>query len=392
MSFPPPPPPGPSFPGVSGPGQFPLPTRPLTPAEFAALPHDDAGPRLVTAIWIMIAVSASFLGLRVYSKYLRHHNLWWDDWVLVGAWLCITAESGLLTYATTLGYGRHIYDLPFNLGVINKTILTINIAGTLSLTAATWSKTSFGLTLLRLTEGWMRVLIWFIIVTINVAMGLSALFAWVRCTPVRKSWSPFDAGTCWEASVIVNYNIFSAAYSAAMDLALALLPWKLIWGLQMKKKEKIGVAVAMSCGVFAAITAIVKTTKIPKMLSMDTYDGIDLFIWGNAESCVTIIAASIPILRVFVRDATTTARRYYGTAGADTHAANGYNLGSKSHTVVISSRPRTARDKEDDWSDKSTINEQRTSSSMGRAVQSEVGVEYGGRKNLEYGMRVFPGA
>ncbi len=34
-----------------------------------------------------------------------------------------------------------------------------------------------------------------------------------------------------------------------MDLALALLPWKLIWNLQMKKKEKFGVAVAMSCGI-----------------------------------------------------------------------------------------------------------------------------------------------
>jgi hypothetical protein len=46
--------------------------------------------------------------------------------------------------------------------------------------------------------------------------------------------------------VVANYR---AAYSAAMDFTLALLPWKLIWGLQMKKKEKVGVAVAMSCGV-----------------------------------------------------------------------------------------------------------------------------------------------
>ena len=34
-----------------------------------------------------------------------------------------------------------------------------------------------------------------------------------------------------------------------MDMLLALLPWTVIWGLQMKLKEKIGVAVAMSCGV-----------------------------------------------------------------------------------------------------------------------------------------------
>lgn len=44
-------------------------------------------------------------------------------------------------------------------------------------------------------------------------------------------------------------DILLAAYSAAMDLALALLPWKLIWCLKMRTKEKIGVGIAMSMGV-----------------------------------------------------------------------------------------------------------------------------------------------
>ena len=38
-------------------------------------------------------------------------------------------------------------------------------------------------------------------------------------------------------------------YSAAMDLTLALLPWTLVWKLQMKPAEKVGVAIAMSMGV-----------------------------------------------------------------------------------------------------------------------------------------------
>jgi hypothetical protein len=40
-----------------------------------------------------------------------------------------------------------------------------------------------------------------------------------------------------------------AGYSGIMDLVLALLPWTVIWKLQMKRKEKIGVALAMSMGV-----------------------------------------------------------------------------------------------------------------------------------------------
>jgi hypothetical protein len=34
-----------------------------------------------------------------------------------------------------------------------------------------------------------------------------------------------------------------------MDFILAILPWKLLWSLQMKSHEKIGVAVCMSIGV-----------------------------------------------------------------------------------------------------------------------------------------------
>jgi hypothetical protein len=43
--------------------------------------------------------------------------------------------------------------------------------------------------------------------------------------------------------------IYPIAYSGAMDLVLALLPWTVILKLQMKMKEKIGVALAMSMGV-----------------------------------------------------------------------------------------------------------------------------------------------
>lgn len=42
--------------------------------------------------------------------------------------------------------------------------------------------------------------------------------------------------------------VVTPAYSAASDFLLALIPWTLLIGLQMKKPEKIGVGVAMSMG------------------------------------------------------------------------------------------------------------------------------------------------
>jgi hypothetical protein len=40
-----------------------------------------------------------------------------------------------------------------------------------------------------------------------------------------------------------------AVWSAIIDVALALLPWKILWNLQMRFAEKIGVGVAMSLGL-----------------------------------------------------------------------------------------------------------------------------------------------
>jgi hypothetical protein len=77
----------------------------------------------------------------------------------------------------------------------------------------------------------------------------SALSTWIECTPMEKAWNTAIEGTCWDPSVTVNYGIFNAAWCAAVDFTLALLPWHLIWRLQLRFREKIGVGIAMSMGV-----------------------------------------------------------------------------------------------------------------------------------------------
>jgi len=67
---------------------------PLTPEQLAALPHDNAGPRLNVVIWVLTGLSGVFLCLRLYCKRLRGKGLWWDDWLLTAAWVSVF-PSGL---------------------------------------------------------------------------------------------------------------------------------------------------------------------------------------------------------------------------------------------------------------------------------------------------------
>lgn len=68
------------------PQQYAAPAAP-TPEELALLPHDNGGPKLNAVIWLLTGISAVFLGLRVYCKFLRHKGLWWDDYLLIMAWV-----------------------------------------------------------------------------------------------------------------------------------------------------------------------------------------------------------------------------------------------------------------------------------------------------------------
>jgi len=146
-----------------------------------------------------------------------------------------------------MGFGKRTSDIPVeNLVTI---ALGSSIAASISCFASTLSKISFGVTLLRLTTGYVRAFVWFCIITLFLIMIPSSMSTWISCRPAAKAWNNSIEGTCWDPSRTVNYGIFNAAWCAAADFALALLPWYLIWGLQLRLREKIGVGIAMSMGV-----------------------------------------------------------------------------------------------------------------------------------------------
>lgn len=120
---------------------------------------------------------------------------------------------------------------------------------------------------------------------------------------------------------------------------------------------------------------------------MHVDDNIDLMLWGNAESSITIIAASIPILRVLIRDVRTTMRS--NRSGNGTSGAKSSQKDSRSglrSTVTITGARRGPRvpDKDgnfvrmDDESDKSIL-----SPVSGITKTDEYAVEYHHRKDYE---------
>lgn len=209
-----------------------------------------SGPEILGIVWGMTAFSSIFLVLRLWVKLRSHKGLWWDDHLLAASWCMLALFASATTVCVHVGLGHHvrskdILQTPLQLGV--------NVATLFSVLGAAWSKTSFALTLLRITrEGGRRVVylgIWGVIVSMNLVLVMNGIIQFTWCMPAAKAWDPTVEGTCWKRSVVVQYTQFAAYYSAAMDFALALVPWKVLLGLRMRLKEKVGVLVCMSLGM-----------------------------------------------------------------------------------------------------------------------------------------------
>lgn len=214
----------------------------------------DYGSQLNAAMWLMVSVAALFLFTRLYLKKCQNRGLWWDDYALLGAWICQTTQACLVTYTITLGYGKP-GSIPAS--KVAQFLLPVNFLSSFLITGNLLGKLSFGLTLLRIPVAWMRLAVLFIIITLTVTLCMSTALVWMECLGVKK------LSYCIDPRVSLTYNMFSCVYSAVMDLVLAFLPWKFIWSLQMSQKEKIGVVIAMSMGVFAGVAAALKTVTFP---------------------------------------------------------------------------------------------------------------------------------
>ncbi|KAK9415249.1 hypothetical protein SUNI508_02097 [Seiridium unicorne] len=265
-----------------------------------SLPHDNFGPQVNVCVWVLSSMAAAWLILRVYYKFLRQKRLWWDNYILIASWLMLLGGNISITFAVTFGFGKHSYDIePHKFSPMR---LVSNFAGTFIIIGAAWSKTAFAVTLLRISSGWQKFFIWFIIISVNAVLGVSGVTTWTRCWPLEKTWVMSLTGTCWSYSINVYYNIFTAAYSGLMDVTLALLPWNILWGLSVDRKEKLSALAAMSMGLLAGITSFAKIYAIQDSGKSDIVNAVQLVILATAEISVTIIAASVPLLRALARD------------------------------------------------------------------------------------------
>lgn len=200
-----------------------------TPINASPVSNDNRASSLNAVVWLLCALSASFVGPRFYSRIAITRNLGWDDWTILAALVSkvvpqtrckylsheqifTIAFSICVTLYTVNGGGRHFARL--NNSQIELATKYNWLNHTFAIFSVTISKVSVALLILRLLgpSKWRK---WFLYILSSLSClfgGLAAIFIWVQCTPVETLWIP-TAGTCWDLTAVNNYDLFVSSKS-----------------------------------------------------------------------------------------------------------------------------------------------------------------------------------
>ncbi|PZD25942.1 hypothetical protein A1F96_08006 [Pyrenophora tritici-repentis] len=143
--------------------------------NWTSNPEETHGSLMAISLWAMGGVSLLFLVIRCYIRQ-KQKKFWYDDGVLVVSWFLLLVQIILNQLNINLGFGKHALDINF---ANFERITYYGASGlTVSIFAIILSKISFGLTLLRLTEGWLKAWVWFAIATLFIFAVPVAIIPW----------------------------------------------------------------------------------------------------------------------------------------------------------------------------------------------------------------------
>ncbi|KAF5501665.1 hypothetical protein CGCS363_v006262 [Colletotrichum siamense] len=259
---------------------------------------ESKGTSIIATICIIVGISTLFVLGRLFvrTKILGKAQL--DDHLTVLSLLLSYVTVGLEIWAVQSGNGRHV-------GTLSTEQQSAAVLSTISgfppnVLAYTVPKFAVVALLVRiLNPGRVhRIVLWSLATICLVLVLLCIIILFAQCTPSRAQWDfTITEKSCWSPWVLIDVAILTGAYSAALDLYLAIYPATVLMRLQMNIKKKLILSVALGIGSISCFISIYKSTRLPSLASKDfTYDSADLVVWTVVEGNTLIIASCIPVL------------------------------------------------------------------------------------------------
>jgi len=261
------------------------------------------GPTIIAVMWLEQILAFAFVGLRLVcrtSLTAKSAKGGADDILMVISTLLMLGYTAFCTAAALNGFGQHFADLELSqfitankLEIIGQTFCIIGIATSKAAVAAFQMRIY--------TKQWHMIVLWMSIVGVSGICFFTALFDFVRCSPVEAVWNPtITDAVCFVSTGSFTYlSVSLSVICSFVDFVYAILPWVALWNLQMPKNTKLVICSAMSLSIFAGICGIVRAVNLLGLNARSdySYETVGLILWSSTELLVTIMTACIPCYR-----------------------------------------------------------------------------------------------
>ncbi|KAL3711016.1 hypothetical protein TMatcc_004813 [Talaromyces marneffei ATCC 18224] len=303
--------------------------------------------------WVFTGIAMATVGLKLFARGHVAKDLGWDDFFIFVAMAFSIIATALVSYAVTLGLGRHSAAVVAEHGMERyDSAAKWQIVGFL-IDAGSFSFPNISIAILIhkiLDPNKFRTISLYILTVLQVVFAMiSVVLVFVQCKPTGILWDPrlLAEGSC-DPDLFNDFTYWVSAYTTLTDIILAVVPVTVFWKLQMRTSTKVAVCIMMSLTLLSAIVTIVKATYLHLFTdhSDPLYNVVPLVLWGLIEQNVVIIAACVPTLRPFFRRAFASKGSRSGNSdGSHVHSSHGFKLSSNAGHSGFQ-RPKPASESE----------------------------------------------
>ncbi|KAJ6258554.1 hypothetical protein Dda_6598 [Drechslerella dactyloides] len=308
--------------------------------------------------WVPAAVALCFFIVRLAVKMVGHGTpgLQLDDIFVTFAAAAVIAMSVIHTVMTPISVelGLLVFGLVQpgpNFMADTQRYLRLQFTTITLFWNVLWAvKFSLLIFIWRLTEGLPTMRRWWWgVLGFNIIMWISAILSqYLNCRPLSTAFKigP-EACESLHPGTSARALLYAMIADITTDLTIIALPLRLLWGLKINRKQKMGLVLIFSLGVLCIIFAIVRGVG---SIVDQAIIPIWLVVWTQSEACVALIVACLPSLRTLLLNR--------AASGGSPQNSLGYRYGSRKFALSESSYSNGSRANQvqmDDVSDASHI-------------------------------------
>ncbi|KAF2396458.1 hypothetical protein EJ06DRAFT_240883 [Trichodelitschia bisporula] len=253
-------------------------------------------PAQIAVVAVLVVLTMSAVGLRLWVRIRMIRSLGWDDiFMVVALFNFLMYDSSLMTIVH-YGGGTHITDQS-DLRAATSWIL---VAETFYLTTILFLKLSLGFFFLRVAiKKWQRRTIITTMTVSTIIHFYHIFFVIFMCGDPRNYLQNRLNHKCVGRNVEVALAYEQAAVTTATDWIFALLPIPMLWNTSMDLRSKLSVGFVLSLGALGSICSMIRFKYIEGLGSHDDFfwSAANVSTWSILEMGTGIIAGCLATMR-----------------------------------------------------------------------------------------------